>query len=273
MEKILAMKITKLPLLFLLSIVLFSCSEDDSEGGTTPVEPDNFFPLVTGNSWNYENVASFPDQDDIVSNETLSVVDSTTVGTTVNYDLATDNPQNASAVTLALSQGDVSKTDESLIVSGNLGFGFEGFPGINIAVENAAMYDTNATPNTQLFTDNGTIEQDFQGAPLTINYDVEILTGSNLDSYTVNGTTYSDVVSSQIKITLEVQVTIFVPITILPSQEAVVIDNYFAKDIGLIYSETNTNLDFVELDQLPIPLEDFSFIGTQSIESYNVDLE
>lgn len=267
------MKISKILLIFSLSFILFSCSEDDSEGNTTPVEADNFFPLVTGNSWNYENVASFPNQDDVVSNETLSVVDSTMVDTTVNYDLTTDSPQNAGAVTLALSQGDVIKTDDSLIISGDLGFSFEGFAGINIAVEDATMFNTNATPNAQLFSDTGTLEQEIQGAPVTTNYDVEILMGNTLDTYNVNGTIYNDVINTRIIITLEVQVTVFIPITILETQEAVVIDNYFAKDIGLIYSETQTNLDFVEIDQLPIPLEDFSFMGTQSIVSYNVDLE
>jgi hypothetical protein len=267
------MKITKLILIVCISAGMLSCSEDDNSVEVTPEEIENFFPLAVGNFWDYTNVVSIPDQDDVVASERLSVTSTTTEGTTTFYDLETDNPQNAGPITAAFSQGDLSQTDEMLIISGTLGFAVEGLPTINIDVENAPLYDVNASPDSVLFTDSGTIQQEIQGAPLEINYDVETLMGQTLSTFSVNGVSYNDVIQTKIVITLEVVVDVFISIPILPTQEAVVIDNYFAKDVGLILSETNTNLDFAEIDQIPLPLEDLSFISTQSLENYSVDLE
>lgn len=263
------MKISKLFYLLLIGLAIHACSDDDTDlpGGNTPEDIDNYFPLVAGNTWNYENVVMSPAQDDIVSNETLSVVGST-MG---DFDLETDNPMNAGPVTSALDQGVLRKSGSQLIFTGALGFAVEGFPNLEIALNDAAIYDVDASSGTILYADSGSSEETIENVPLTINYEIETVMGANINSYSVNGMTYNDVITSQIIIRLEIRAAgIF---TVLPEQDVIVIDNYFALDIGMVSSETEVEFDFTEVGQLPLPIEDFMLSSTQSLESYTVELD
>jgi hypothetical protein len=72
----------------------------------------------------------------------------------------------------------------------------------------------------------------------------------------VNGTAYTDVIHSQLLITASITTDITIvgftqEIPLLAPQEVIVIDNYWAKDIGLIKSDS----------QLDYSLEDFSALG------------
>ena len=270
-EKKLHMKISRLLYLILIGFTLYSCSDDDTDlpGNTPPEEADNYFPLVIGNFWDYENVFMPSGQDDFVSNETLSVVGSSNG----NFDLDTDNLMDAGPVTSALSQGILRKSGDQLIFTGSLGFVVEGFPALDIALDNAPIYDLNAPENTVMYSDSGSFQETIEGVPVTFTYEIKTVMDDMLSAYTVNGTSYNDVIKSKIILTLKISAELFFEVTILPEQEVVDIENYFAKDIGMIYSDTDVDFDFIELSQSPIPLEDIEIDITQSLESYNVELE
>jgi len=265
------MKISKLFCLVMIALTFYACSDDDTDlPATTPPEDiDNYFPLVIGNTWDYENVVMTPGLDDVVTTETLSVEGSAGG----DFDLETTNPQNAGPVTSALSQGTLSKSGSQLIFTGSLGFAVEGFPALSIALNNAPIYDLEASDDTVLYTDSGSFQETIEGFLVTFNYEIETIMGDSYSSYMVNGTSYSDVIDSEIKITLEITTTFIGTISILPEQQVVVIDNYFAKDVGIIFSETDVNFDFIDLDQIPIPFEDLEFDVTQSLLSYDVELD
>ena len=271
LKKNLTMNISKLFCLLLIGLAVYACSDDDTDIPDTnpPVDADNFFPLVIGNTWDYENVTTSPGVEDFVSNETLSVAGSTGV----LFDLETDNPMNAGPVTSALSQGVLSKSGDQLIFSGSLGFAVEGFPDFDIALDNAAIYDLSASQGSVMYNDSGSFQETIEGAPITFNYEIETVMGDSFNSYQVNGTTYDDVISSKIIVTLEITATLFFEVTILPEQQVVEIENYFANDIGMVFSNTDVIFDFIELDQIPIPVEDLEFVVTQSLESYDVELD
>jgi len=265
------MNVSKLLYLFLISFLIYSCSDDDSDApnGNPPEEASNYFPLVIGNFWDYENVVISPEQGDLVSDETLSLVNSTGG----NFEFETDNPMNAGPMTSALSQGVLNKSGNQLIFTGALGFAVEGFPALNIGLDNAAIYDLDVSLGDVMFSDSGSFQETIEGIPLTFNYEIETIMGESISAYPVNGTSYTDVISSQMVVTLEIKASLFIEVTVLPEQEVVTIDNYFAKDIGMVYSETDVNLDFIELDQIQIPIQDVEFDVTQSLESYSVELD
>jgi hypothetical protein len=270
------MKFSKSFCLILICLINFACSEDDGTdlpGTTPPIEIDNYFPLVVGNTWDYTNTVMSPEQDDFVASETLSVVSFVELGPLEEYAFDSDNPQNSGPVISALDQGTLSKSGDQLIFNGDFEFEVEGFPSLEIGLENAAIYDLSATNGTVLFSESGSADETIQEVPITLDYEFETIMGETLNSYTVNGTTYNDVIHSQIILTLEIKAVVFLEITVLTEQEVVVIDNYFAKDIGMISSETEIRFDFIEIEQVPIPFEDLEFDVTQSLESYNVELE
>lgn len=278
------MKFTKC---FFLLIILFgmvtACSsDDDTMNDTTDDNPDiedieNFFPLIVNNSWDYENTLSSAGQDDVVTSETLSISSTSESNGETVYELETDNPGGSSPVTLALSQGVLSKNENSLLYTGQFGLGLTDFPEIAFDVDNILIYDTTASLDTELSSQAGSIQQNFQGIPLSIEYTLRSVMGESFDTYEVNGVVYDNVINSQLIINLEIIANITDPlplnIPILQSQDAVVVTNYFADGIGLIQSETDTNLVF---EDIPIPgftLEDISFNTFQILTDYSVMLE
>ncbi len=286
------MKSIKYSFVIILGIIfLASCSSDDDASsdingddnnddnpGTEEIV-ENYFPLVIGNSWDYENTLSSPNQQDVVSNETLSIFETTEFNGSVVYELETDNAAGSGPVTLALSQGTLIKGNSSLIYTGEFGLGLNNFPEVNFAVENAPIYDTSASVNTELFTQDGTIEQEFQGIPLSINYNVSVKMGDSFDTFESNGMTYDDVISSQLIVNLEIIANITNPfpinVPIAESQDAIIVTNYFANETGLIQSETNTAIVFEDLP-VPIPnfpLDDISFNTFQLLTDFSVALE
>ncbi|QTY25941.1 hypothetical protein [Flavobacterium sp. CS20] len=286
------MKSIKSKLSLILGIIfLISCSSDDdamndvNEGDDNTNDPnieevaENFFPLVVGNSWDYENTLSSPSQQDIISNETLSVSTTSEVSGDTVYELNSDNPVGSGPVTLALSQGKLNKSNSSLLYTGEFGLGLNNFPEINFTLENTVIFDTSVSSGTELFSQDETIEQEFQGIPLTIDYTLTTIKGDNFDTYETNGVTYDNVISSQLIVNLEITANITDPlpvsVTIVQSQDAVVVTNFFADGVGLIESETDTAIVFEDIT-LPIPnlpLDDISFNTLQVLTDYNVTLE
>ncbi|NBC58517.1 MAG: hypothetical protein GVY05_09600 [Bacteroidetes bacterium] len=258
--------------------LLIACSSDDDSNTESNIT-GNFFPLVVNNSWDYENTlsSSVAGQDDIVTTETLSITGTTENSGNTVYELDTDNPAGSSPVTLALSQGVLRKNDASLIYTGQFGLGLTDFPEINFDVENVQIYDTSASLDTELFSQDGSIQQEFQGLPLSINYTLSSIMGDSFESFESNDVTYDNVISSQLIINLEITANITDPlplnIPILQSQDAVVVTNYFADGVGLVQSETDTNFVF---EDIPIPdftLEDISLLTLQELVNYSVELE
>lgn len=271
------MKITyALRFLFVFALLLASCSSDDD---ATPNDDDNddqnFFPLVVGNSWDFENTLSTAGQDDLVTNETLSISGTSENSGNVVYEVETDDPANSGPVTLALSQGTLTKSNAKLIYTGVFGLGLEGFPEVNFDVENAPIYDKSASNGIEMYSQIGTIEQDFQGVPITIEYTLSTIMGESLASFDVNGTTYDNVISSQLIINMVASASVdpLPPFPILASQDAVIITNYFADGVGLIQSETVTTFVFQDLPIPNIPLEDISLTTLQILTDYSVTLE
>jgi hypothetical protein len=255
--------------LLILGVCLFSsCAEDDSEN---PQNSTNYFPLATSNSWDYQNTFTSQNQDDLVSEETLTVTDSSEVGGNTVYEFETSNPLNAAPTTLALSNGVVYKENSSLIYTGSFSLDIPEFPDINFEIEDGKIYDKNASVDEELFVFSNTIQEIIEGIPITIDYTISTLMGENFESLMVNNDTYEDVISSKLIVNMEISGNIGVPAIVLQNQKVVEVTNYFAKDIGLIKGETDTAFDFITLPSLPF--QDVSFFTLQELESFSLNLD
>lgn len=257
-------------LVLLSSFMIISCSDDDGDS-QTPQNDNNYFPLVVNNSWDYQNTVSSPNQDDIVDQETLTVEGTAQVGGNTVYEFGTSNLINAAPTTLALSNGVLYKMSSSLIYTGSFGLGLPEFPDVNFEVQDGEIYDKNANEDTVLFSFSDTLDETIEDVPITIDYTISSIMGSRFESIEVNNQTYENVISSKLVIDLEITADIGITVPVLNEQRVVEVTNYFAKDIGLIQSETDTSFDFLTLPSLPF--EDFSFFTLQEIEDFSVSLE
>lgn len=254
--------------LLISCFISISCSEDDTDT-QNPQNDKNYFPLVINNSWDYQNTVSAPNQNDVVNQETLSISNSTLVGANTTFEFETTNPVNSAPTTLALSNGFLYKDGTSLIYTGSFGLGLPEFPDLNFEVQDGVIYDKNANEGTELFSFSNSIQESVEGFPITIDYTISSVMGNRIENLEVSGQTYDDVISSELVVNMTVSSDF--GIDILENQDVVVVTNYFAKDIGLIKSETDTNFNFISFPTLP--LEDVTFFTLQELQSYNVSLD
>lgn len=271
------MTIKNLSILLIFCLFIFSSCSSDDDAGSTETNNKNYFPLLVANNWDFENTLSAPNQDDVITTEKLSVSGTVYNNGTEAYELETDNPAGSGPVTLALSQGILFSENSRLLYTGVFGLGLEGFPETNFDVENMVIYDASLPNEAEMYSLSGNIEQEVQGFPITINYTLSTIMGDLFGSFEVNGETYDDVINSQLKINIEVTANITDPfpvtVTVLKSQDAIVITNYFADEVGLIQSETDTNFIFETLPLINLPLEDIEFDTLQILTDYSVSME
>lgn len=232
--------------LFIATVaLLISCGgDDDSSNGTANLD---YLPLTVGNNWDYEVVTGT-----ITLNDNLEVTSESNGSYTLT---STPDPANG-LMTGFLSSGELSKDPGRLLINGSLGFNFQGVGDFSIDVMNGPIYDQNANPNQEIFSTSGTFNETIDGLDLDINYTATNIQLANEPSITVPAGTYTDVIHSQtiINVTISTDIEILgltQTITLLDPQDVIVIDNYWAENVGLIKSD----------NQLEYELEDFSGLG------------
>ncbi|MES2544377.1 MAG: hypothetical protein V4548_05795 [Bacteroidota bacterium] len=240
---------TKFLIAFAFVATLFSCSSDDggSGGGIT-----NYFPLEDGYFWKY-NVsldATAAGQDHLfVGNDTL--IDATT------YKIMKTEAQAIGFFSNSLRHNGLRNDGSSVKMTGKLGLNLGGTFNLEIPVSNFVIFNESASNNQELSVTDGTTTQTVGTFPLTINYILKSTSIETLESYTTpapDSKTYTNVKKVKMLMNMEVTSTYEVapgfslPITIMDAQDVVLSTQYYAKNIGMVY--TNTVIDY-ELNALP----------------------
>ncbi|MDG1715474.1 hypothetical protein [Lacinutrix sp.] len=240
-----------LPLIAMLFIV--SCSEDNNDSNTNNnnnnggnIIEGNYFPSTVNNYWKYDVTSTDnTTNQNIVSLDSLYVVAETvtTAMLDVNDGLAANGP-----IIGLLASGTLTKSDTTLAVDGALELPAEitDLIDFDIALNNFILYNIEANNNTQLASNSNSITQDFNGFPLTIAYQLKSTALGHSENLNLNGTSFSNVVSSKMTLNLSVSTTITVagisfPLSILNAQDILVSTNYYVEDIGLVQADSNTN--------------------------------
>lgn len=259
--------------LALVMISLISCSSDDTSVNDT--NNSNYFPLTTGNEWNYKNSFIAEGESENTNDETLT--------TTTENDNAYSFSSSADIlergiVTGILVNGNLSKQNGKLIYNGQyeIDLSFYGMENLIIPINNLALYDVNASAGDQLSTISNTIDQNFnvqgQPVPLSMTYSLSTEQNEILESYTVNNTSYENVLKANVSLSLAVDASFaIITLPLLEEQEVLISSNYYAANIGLIYSENATSYNFEDLSQLGIPnIDPINVNSSQSIDTYTV---
>ena len=259
--------------LTILTLGLISCGEDD-----TPPSINNtaaYFPLSSNSSWSYTN------ESENQNNQDNMFVVGTQLENGVQYtNLDTQELNPGGFMVGLLTQNLVRNDSGKLIVNGTLGgVPIEGFPDISITLNNAVLFDPNALNGTQLNIITGSFEETIMELPIIIEYTSITTQEQILSSYTTNTQTYTDVIQSNIVLNLEISTQVQVggttlSLPILSSQDVLVVENYYAANIGLVFSKETVDYTLEDLSGIPgleIPLpEQNTSVSTATLTSFEI---
>ena len=274
----------------LLCAFLVACSSnDDDDNNSNEPLTGNFFPSTVEDLWTYDVESTNSNNSNLNFNET----DFLKVGTSngASFTLVANNnisPANG-AFNSILVNGTLSGGESTLTFSGDLNLPdeFSEFSNNDISLQNFILYDLSASNNQILSEESGSFSQDLDldGSllPLTITYTVTSTKLSSLNSLNVGDESYSNVVRANIVLTMKVVTSIDllglgnpVDYDLLPTQEVISIENYFAQDIGLIKSDAVISYQLDEgllsiFDDLQIEIgipDSLTVTNNQELESY-----
>ncbi|HET8809581.1 MAG TPA: hypothetical protein VFM65_04875 [Flavobacteriaceae bacterium] len=271
------MKMNKIAPIFLITALLVGCSSDDTND-SLPVEEHNYFPLTTGNSWSYNNNRQAEGQPATTGSETMTVADSTETNGTVYYDLNSDNSSNIGFATSTFSKGELSKVNGKLVYSGELELVFigTGAEPLTIPINNAVVFNGSAAAGTELYNFSDSMEQEItvqgQTIPITINYTLSTHNVEVLETYTVGGVEFEDVLAADMLLTASAEASLGpVSATFMDEQEIASAVNYYAEGVGMIYSDVSFDAEFEDLTQFGFPeIPPIHIVSSQEITTWTV---
>jgi hypothetical protein len=254
-----AMKFKLLLAITFLS-VLISCSNDSNITSDT-----NFMPLSIGNYWKYNVVSNAQTQRD-----SLYIVRDTTINSKVYKKFKTKNNPNG-FFSNSLNKNGLRREGSALLLTGTMALDFGVGVPINLNLVDYVIFNENATINQQLGTVSGTVNQTIQSYPMVVDYTLKSIAIESLASFTSNNHIYTDVKRVKTILNAKITTTFVVggfplPVTVLSAQDVVISNQYYSKNIGMVYTNTLINYQLNSLPggiNLPLPSS-----GSQTQDEY-----
>jgi hypothetical protein len=272
-------------LVILFSLSLISCAveglestiEDNSNNPNNPNNSTTFtdaLPMNTGNYWTYDVVGLANTRD------SLYIFGDETVGAHTYKKFKNRNNIATGFYCSSLNNNNVRKEAGKLLLTGNLSVlqGITLPTGVDFSVTDFIIFKENATNGEILSEKTGTFQQTISSLPITIEYRLRSIGGESFASYTSpNSDVYPNVKSTKIIMSLKITSTQTIagfPITvnILPQQDVVVSTQYLSKNIGVVYTKTNTNfsLNAAIAAQIGLPVTTTQ-VQEEFLDTYNVN--
>lgn len=261
-----------------LALAFAGCSDDNDNTSAPPQNDNNYFPLTVNNSWTYANERQAQEEPATQSTETLMVVDSTESKGLIQYDLESNNTVDGGPATLLFANGQLSKVDGELLYNGSfeIEIGLPGMETLEIPINNAVVFSTTANAGTELFVYSDQMTQDVPvgetTVPVTVEYTVTSTNLGILESRTVAGQDFEDVLSSNLIVSVKATANLGpFSVTVMNEQEVVSATNYFANHVGMVESDVNIAYEFEDLREFGFPdIPPTDVQSTQEIKSYVV---
>lgn len=243
---------------FLLVGFFSSCSNDDS--GSSSGTPTTYLPLTNENYWIYD-----------IENDNAGTITTSSDNLYVNGDIVFSGITYKKMETEALPNGFYSSTlrnnglrvdGSSVKLSGTASYDLGLGTPINLEINDFIILKENASPNEQLSTKTDNFSQTISGYDLDFTYVLKSYNVTELATYTSpNGDVYSDVIKSKVVLNLKITTTQVlvagfppVTITILAPQDVLTSYQYYAKNIGMVYTDTNVTYELESIPGITLPI-------------------
>lgn len=250
----------KIKFLFSSLLVLFlaSCSHhDDSGDGSNAADavPTQYMPLKFNNFWKYDVSTSINGGTATANKDSLYVG----IDTLSTFKEMKSNSIQPVKITPTGFYSNILHNN-ALRIDGtrlrmtgtvNLQLPIPGISPIAINLSDFIIFKDNAASGTELNSVSNSFTQNVQVSAtqsylLKFDYTFKAVSDDNLATYVSNGHTYSDVKKTKLVLNLTVTYPttlsgIATTISVLPAQDVIVMTEYYAKNIGVVYNNTAIN--------------------------------
>jgi len=271
---------TKFLFLF-LALGLMSCSSDES--GSTPIIPggDNaYFPQDDGNYWVYDvNSDQAP-----ATRDSLYISETTQQNGYTYHSYATQNNMPVGFYSRIITSGKSRNSGAKVMITGGLNAGeiFGGGLGeLDINFEDFVFFDASANPGKTLDSKSDSFSFPYNDIDFKIDYILSTTSGQSFPTYTVNDVVYENIKTSIVSVKAKITATVLlfgieIPYVIMNQQDIILSTQYYAKNVGVIFAETNIQYHLNELPstdiEIPVP-QDFETSATETLDLYVVQAQ
>jgi hypothetical protein len=270
--------------LFIGFVFILSCSDEayDSNTDNSNDTTSDFSPSGGNDYWIYDVVSSSSDVPEMNFTATDSIYISSVDENYFTLNANNNGVANGS-MNILLTNGTISKTPTTLVFDGTidvpqnlLDLGFTQ----DLSIENMTLLNLEASNNEEMFVEQSNFSEiiDIMGTNVPVEISGRIST-KKINFYaneTINNTNYNDVFEAEFALNISVNGTFSVEgftqtIPILEAQDVMKMNYYYAKNIGLIRSETVQTINLSPqltglLEFLDIPLDFPANVSIESIE-------
>lgn len=248
-----------------LSVFILSCSSDDTSDEEDGI-PATALPINTGSYWTYDvyNHAT-TDVPESWTRDSLYVANDTIINSVTHKKMKTLNlPTGFYCSTL--NNNGLRIDGSSIKITGSVDFS-AGLPtNIAFAVSDFIILKENATAGDELSSTSGSFTQDYSGYPLTFTYTLKSVSDGTQSTFSTNGETYSNVIKTKVILNLKISTTISgFTLNVMNAQDVLVSNQYYSKNIGMVYNQTNITYTLNSLPNITLPIPQS---GSQSQEEF-----
>ena len=252
-----------------VTVILFVFLTGCSTSVEIPNDPNNdvpttFFPLSNGNWWTYKVQSQAP----AFARDSLYVKSDTLINAVVFKKMKTKFASNGFYSTTLRNNG-VRINGSSLKLSGSIEIS-AGLPApIVFSVSDFTFFKENGIQNELLTSSSGTFQQTIQGYPLRFSYTLSSYFDGSLQNFTTaTNKSYVDLKKSKMVLNLKITYTIpglGVTAILLQPQDVVVSTQYYAKNKGMVFANTDINYALSSVPGVTLPLPS---TGSQNQKEY-----
>jgi hypothetical protein len=259
-------------ILFTLSLMaLSSCSssDDNNSGNNQPPVDDGiakfYLPLDDNKTWTYKVITTLANEDPVTTEDNLSVKGDVNIGGKTYKKFETTAQPNG--FFSSILNGNGAKIEENTTkVSGKLVLSFLG-TNLEFPVSDFVIVKKIGNNGDVLSTASGNFNQTVSDVALKFEYTVKSMYDGSLDSYTSDGTAYSDLRKTKIIINLKAT-TVTGNFEIAKPQDVLVSNLYYSNTVGMVEATTNINYKLESIQG--ISFGDIPSTGSQNQKEFLV---
>lgn len=229
-----------------LLMLLGSCSNSSNqEIDFSDAIPTVYMPLANGNYWNYDVQQVNPGALNTPMGLDHLYIANDTIINNSTYKKMKTTADPFGFFSRTLRNNGVKINGSSLVATGTFNMNFPGLTTpVVISLNNFAFFKENASVNTELSSASGTFHQTVSGYPLDIEYTLKSIAQESLSSFSSNGINYPNVKKTRLILYLKITTTSSgITATLLTNQPVLTINEYFAKNLGNVYTNTYFHYD------------------------------